>query len=384
VEYVLNATNREDISRRIGLLLAPVFGAHRFEFPAPGEGNHTLSVGGPGITLQATTTFQVSGHAVQIDSLQIGAGTLQPGAQLTQPTWVQATPSESTPIDSLEWTVDGRVTQVTSEPWALLLDPDQLGDGTHELSARIISQGREGPIYTSSISIPPDFLRTVRVAVRAWSLIGLLLVAEISVIVLFLRVATRRGVVRFSDFPPSLRLNPLTGAYVAPEVIEFPSRGKLRIGYHPPYMDNTVGSRVFSRLPYQDVRGDEEAVKDLSRHAACIWRDSKTNDCYIQLGWPGPGETLMPKPQSQVFHFGRPQDAMTAPFRLAHHDIVRLANGVEFVFNQVGLRDKATPESKKLTPFEVRPASSRRLAVVSETGRPIGTAPRETTTADEG
>jgi hypothetical protein len=275
------------------------------------------------------------------------------------------------------------VSQVTSEPWALLLDPDQLGDGTHDLSARIISQGRAGPIFTDSILIPPDFLRTVRIAVRAWSLIGLLLTAEVIVIVLFLRVAPGgRGVVRFSDFPPSLRLNPLTGAYVAPEMIEFPSRGKLRIGYHPPYMDNTVASRAFSRLPYQDIRGDEGAVKDLSRHAACIWRDSKTNDCYIQLGWPGPGETLEPKPQSQVFHFGRPQDATTAPFRLAHHDIVRLANGVEFVFNQVGLRDKATPESKKLSPFDVRPASPRRLTVLTENGPRLATSSE--TTAEEG
>jgi hypothetical protein len=137
-------------------------------------------------------------------------------------------------------------------------------------------------------------------------------------------------------------------------------------------MDNTVGNRGFSRLPYQDIRGDEEAVKDLSRHAACIWRDPKTNDCYIQLGWPGPGVAITPKPQSQVFHFGRPQDAFSAPFRLAHHDIVRLANGVEFVFNQVGLRDKATPESKKLSPFDLRSTPSGRVAVVSDTGRRRG------------
>ena len=61
----------------------------------------------------------------------------------------------------------------------------------------------------------------------------------------------------------------LAGRYVAPEVIEFPTNGgKLRIGYHPPFMDNHVGSREFARLPYQDIRGDEDAVKDLSRHAA--------------------------------------------------------------------------------------------------------------------
>jgi hypothetical protein len=43
--------------------------------------------------------------------------------------------------------------------------------------------------------------------------------------------------------------------------------------------------------------------------------------------------------------------------------VVRLATGVEFVFNQVGLRDKATPESKKLSPFDARatPAPVTRL-----------------------
>jgi hypothetical protein len=141
-------------------------------------------------------------------------------------------------------------------------------------------------------------------------------------------------------------------------------------------MDNQVGSREFSKLPHQDIRGDEEAVKDLSRHVACIWRDPKTNDCYIQLGWPGPGEGIKPKQQSQVFHFGRPQAATTDAFRLAHHDVLRLGTGVEYVFNQVGLRDKATPESKKVGPFEARSTSpklsqftgaSRRSAIGQET-----------------
>jgi hypothetical protein len=171
------------------------------------------------------------------------------------------------------------------------------------------------------------------------------------------------------EFPPTLRVNPLAGRYVAPEVIEFPTQGKLRIGYHPPFMDNHVGSREFTRLPYQDIRGDEDAVKDLSRHAACIWRDPKTNDCYIQLGWPGSGEPIEPRPQSQVFHFGRPHDATSLPFRLAHHDVVRLSTGVEFVFNQVGLRDKATPESKKASPLELRSTGSGRISVMSEAAR---------------
>ena len=337
------------------------FGAHHFSLAAPTEGTHTLSIGAAGVSLEATTTFQVTSRAVRIDSLQTSSGALQPGDSIDTPTWIEARPAESAPIDSVEWTLDGHVTQVTSQPWALLLDPDQLADGRHDLAARIISDGRAGPLLSTTVYVPPDFLRMVRMAVRNWGLIALLLLGELMLIVLFLRLAPirRASSARTVEFPPTLRLNPLAGRYVAPEIIEFPARGKLRVGYHPPFMDNQVGSRDFARLPYQDIRGDEDAVKDLSRHAACIWRDARTNECYIQLGWNGAGQAVRPRPQSQVFHFGRPQDATSAPFRLAHHDVVRLSTGVEFVFNQVGLRDKATPESKKLSPLETRPPGPR-------------------------
>lgn len=363
VEYVLNATNLTDISHRIDLLLAPALGARRFELPAPtDEGAHVLSVGAPGVALQATQRFAVTGRPVQVDSLVIGGGVLTSGSEIREPVWVQARPADAVSIDSVEWSVDGRVTQVTNEPWALLLDPEQLGDGRHDLSARIISQGRAGPLLTSAVYVPADFLRTVRGVVRAWGLIAVLLVANAVVAVLLLRPGPipRLGFAPLggmTEFPPSLRLNQLGGRYVAPEVLHFPARGKLRVGYHPPYMDNQVGSREFSRLPFQDVRGDEDAVKDLSRHVGCLWREPTTNDCYVQLGWPGPGEALAPKPQSQVFHLGRPQDATSTPFRLAHHDVLRLASGVEYVFYQVGLRDKPTPESKKLGSFEGRTLS---------------------------
>jgi hypothetical protein len=378
VEYVLNATSRQDISRRVNLLLAPAFGAHRFEMAAPVEGSHTLSVGTTGAPPQATTTFQVVTRPVQVASIETSSGTLVPDQAISQPTWVEVRPAENAPIDSVEWTLDGHVTQVTSNPWALLLDPEQLSDGRHDLSARIISQGRAGPIVTTSVDVPSDFLRSVRNVVRTWGDVVLLLFGELVVIVLFLRVGASgrgRGAVT-REFPPTLRLNPLAGRYVAPEVIEFPGRGKLRIGYHPPFMDDHVGSREFGRLPYQDIRGDEDAVKDLSRHAACIWRDPRTNDCYVQLGWSGAGERIEPRPQTQVFHFGRPQDATTSAFRLTHHDVVRLSAGVEFVFNQVGLRDKATPESKKVTPLELHSAGSGRISVLSEAVR-RSTATRE-------
>lgn len=175
-------------------------------------------------------------------------------------------------------------------------------------------------------------------AVGAWGIIALL---GIVVVALFMRAGglNRANAVRSVKFPPTLRLNPLSGRFVAPDVIEFPSRGKLRLGYHPPFMDNQVGSRDFARLPYQDIRGGHDAVTGLSRHAACIWRDTRTNDCYIQVGWPGPGEPIGARPQTQVFHLGRPQDAVSRPFRLSHHDLVRLSTGVEFVFNQVGVRE---------------------------------------------
>jgi len=261
------------------------------------------------------------------------------------------------------------VTNVTSEPWALLLDPEQLGDGPHELSARIVSQTRPGPLVSTTFSVPTDVLRSGRQAVRSWGLIAVLLLANAIVLLLFLRVGpvVRPSMaVAATEFPPTLRLNALGGKYVAPEVLHFPVRGKLRVGYHPPYMDNSVGNREFTKLPYQDVRGDDDAVRDLSRHVACIWRDPRTNDCYIQLGWPGPGEPINPKPQTQVFHFGRPQDATSEAFRLAHHDVVRFASGIEYVFNQVGLRDKATPEGRKLSPLDAGPRPAARVTWLNE------------------
>jgi hypothetical protein len=51
---------------------------------------------------------------------------------------------------------------------------------------------------------------------------------------------------------------------------------------------------------------------------------------------------------------------------------VRLSTGVEFVFNQVGLRDKATPESKKASPLELRSTGSGRISVMSEAARTRG------------
>ena len=368
VEYALNATNRADLSRRVSSLLAPAFGARRFDIGAQTEGSHTLTISQPGTNAQVSAPFSVATRAVSVDALETTDGPLSAGAEIREPIWVQARPAEAAPIDSVEWTLDGRVSNVTSAPWALLLDPEQIGDGPHDLAARIVSQGRAGPYATATVDVPPDLLRSVRAGVRSWGLITVLLVANLVVLGLLLRLTLRgaSATAGVTEFPPTLRLNALTARYVAPEVLHFPSRGKVRVGYHPPYMDNHVGSREFTRLPFQDVRGDEDAVKDLSRHVGCIWRDPKTNDCFVQLGWPGPGEPISPKPQTQVFHFGRPQDATTEPFRLAHHDVVRLATGIEFVFNQVGLRDKATPESRKLTPLESRGGARPPMSLLSE------------------
>jgi hypothetical protein len=385
VEYALDATNQSDLAHRLDLVLAPAFGASRFEIPVPADGPHTLTIGAPDAGLPASTSFVVAGRPPRIDSLLTAAGPLRQATQVKEPIWVQARLAEAVPIDSVEWSVDGHVTSVTSEPWALLLDPEQLGEGQHQVAARVISQGRTGPLFTTDVYVPLDVLRSIRIAVRTWGLIALLLIANIVVLFLFVRAgrAGRAFGGSVAEFAPTLRLNQLAGRYVAPEILVFPTRGKLRVGYHPPYMDNQVGSREFSKLPYQDVRGDDDAVKDLSRHVACIWRDPRTNDCYIQLGWPGPGEPLVPKPQTQVFHFGRPQDAVSEPFRLAHHDIVRMAGGIEFVFYQVGLRDKATPESKKLSPFPGRPArSTAQISMLN--GEPRQPAASSETGAEEG
>src|SRR6266545_3258969 len=42
-------------------------------------------------------------------------------------------------------------------------------------------------------------------------------------------------------------------SHVVPEVIRFPTAGKLRIGYHPPFMDRHVGKPDFARLEFVEV-----------------------------------------------------------------------------------------------------------------------------------
>ncbi|HLZ30962.1 MAG TPA: hypothetical protein VKV73_26895 [Chloroflexota bacterium] len=394
VEYVFNATNRTDISKRVGPLLAPAFGARRFELPSPNEGSHTLSVAAPGV-LPVAATFVTAGRSVPIVSLETANGTLKSGGEIKEPTWVQARPAENLPIDGVEWSIDGKVTQVTTEPYAILLDPEALGDGQHDLTARITSQGRAGPFFGATIYVPADILRTLRNAVRSWGLIAALLAANVLVLYLFIRFGrlSGGGAGTTTEFPPMLRLtrSPDSHTYLSPDTITFPAKGKLRIGYHPPYMDDTVNHREFSKLPFQDIRGDDEAVRDLSRYVACIWRDPKTNDCYIQLGWPGgkadrstPGEPIVPKPQSQVTHFGKVQDATTKPVVLAHMDEVRLASGIVFTFSQVGLRDKATPESKKLSPFEARASDGRAKFIPVSDARRRQAANNQESMAEEG
>jgi hypothetical protein len=190
-----------------------------------------------------------------------------------------------------------------------------------------------------------------------WLLLALALAAGAGAVYLFLRSGTprflpaARGPV--NEFPPFLRLKAVPGADVRPETIEFlPPGRKLRIGYHPPHMDNVVGNPEFARLPHQDIRGDPEAEKGVSRHVACIWRDRETNDCYIQLGWPGPGEPIRPREQTQVLDaYGRPQDATSQPYRLKLNNVVRLSSSVEYVFKQFLLSDKTTEVEKKISAF---------------------------------
>lgn len=145
-----------------------------------------------------------------------------------------------------------------------------------------------------------------------------------------------------------LRLRGGADSLIVPEVIEIPVAGKLRLGAHPPYMDRRVGRSEFSRLPFVDIRGDVEAVHDLSRHVACVWCDS-SGACFVQLGWPGPGEAIRPRGQSRILRFGREHDATSQPFRLMHRDVVRLGSRIEYVFLELAsLADRSTPEQKKI------------------------------------
>jgi hypothetical protein len=188
-----------------------------------------------------------------------------------------------------------------------------------------------------------------------WLLLALALAAGAGAVYLYLRSGAPRFPARgpVNGFSPFLRLKAVPGADVRPETIEFlPPGRKLRIGYHPPHMDNVVGHPEFARLPHQDIRGDPEAEKGISRHVACIWRDRETNDCYVQLGWPGPGEPIRPREQTQVLDaYGRPQDATSQPYRLKLNNVVRLSSSVEYVFKQFLLSDKTPEVEKKISAF---------------------------------
>lgn len=144
---------------------------------------------------------------------------------------------------------------------------------------------------------------------------------------------------------------------MVPEVIEFPRSGKLRIGLHPSFMDRRVGHAEFSRLPSVDIRGDAEAVRELSRHVACVWRED-SGACFVQFGWPGPGEAVRVRAQTRLLRFGRQHDASSQPFRLAHRDVLRLCGSIEYVFLELaGLEDRTTPEQKKIDALEASFAS---------------------------
>jgi hypothetical protein len=166
------------------------------------------------------------------------------------------------------------------------------------------------------------------------------------------------------EVAPALRLRAVRDdLYVTPQLIEVPPSGRLRIGYHPPFMDRHVGGAEFRQLPFVDIRGNAAAVHELSRHVACVWRDGSHGDCFIQLGWPGPGEPIRPRGQTRVLRLGRPHDAASQPFRLAHGDVLRLSSGVEYVFLEVDtLRDRTTPEQRKIDALEADQSDPLRAA----------------------
>jgi hypothetical protein len=162
--------------------------------------------------------------------------------------------------------------------------------------------------------------------------------------------------------------------HVVPDVIRFPASGKLRVGYHPPFMDRHVGRAEFTRLAFVDVRGDAAAAHELSRHAACIWRDP-SGDCFLQIGWPGPGEPIRSRNQTRLLRFGRAHDATSQPFKLAHRDVLRLSSNVEYVFLEVEpVRDRPTPEQKKIEAFEsssAAPSSNAKLSLLRPERRAV-------------
>ena len=215
---------------------------------------------------------------------------------------------------------------------------------------------------------------------------GMWLALVLAAVLLALEVFRRRrrpqaGTV--DAFAPALHLRTADpDMHVVPQTISFPTIGKLRIGYHPAFMDAHVGNPEFSNLPAVDVRGDQSSVRELSRHAACVWRDPQTGGCFVQLGWPGPGEPIRTRTQSRVLRLGRPHDAASQPFRLAHGDVVRLSSHVEYVFLEIeALRDRPTPEQKKIEAFDASaisaPSSRAKLSLLQQPvprARPLVTA----------
>ncbi|HEX2037507.1 MAG TPA: hypothetical protein VHS99_25300, partial [Chloroflexota bacterium] len=228
------------------------------------------------------------------------------------------------------------------------------GAGTHNLVVTVPGGGAQA---STSVSVPSGAGggREGLIEAALIPLVVALCFASGGVVYLLLRNRMARLQLpgTTNEFPPFLHLRPIPEAILKPEVIEFPAPGKkLRIGYHPPHMDNVVGHVEFARLPYQDIRGDPEIEKGISRHVASIWRDKATNDCYIQLGWPGPGEPIRPREQTQVLDsYGRPQDATSQPYRLKLNNVVRLSSSVEYVFKQFLLSDKTTEVEKKISAF---------------------------------
>jgi hypothetical protein len=217
---------------------------------------------------------------------------------------------------------------------------------------------------------------------------GMWLALVLALVLLGLELLRRRRsrpAVLVDQFAPILHLRTAeSDMHVLPRSIAFPGSGKLRIGYHPAFMDGHVGNPEFGRLPAVDVRGDQSSARELSRHAACIWRDPETGSCFVQLGWPGPGEPIRPRTQSRVLRLGRPHDAASQPFRLAHGDVLRLSSRVEYVFLEIeALRDRPTPEQKKIEAFETSaataPSSRAKLSLLQQpTARP-----RPLVTADD-
>ena len=354
VEYVLNATNRRTSADGSACCWRPRSARTASRSPRPPRAATSSSVGAPGSTTPGRRPLSrwSPDRCRSRPSKPAAAPSRLGPPSISPPGWRCVRPKRA-PIDSVEWTLDGRVTQVTSDPWALLLDPEQLGDGQHDLAARIISNGRAGRSWPRASMCPPDFLRNVRNAVRGWGLIALLLVGELCG---HLPVRAPRP----SPRGPGVVTNGVS-ADAAPQPARRPVRGarghrlpdpRQAAHWLPPAVHGQPGRQprvLQAAVPGHSRRRRRGQRPEPSRRRASGATRRPTTATSSSAGRARASRSS----RARRARSSTSADLRTRrPCHSGWHIMTwcGLATGVEFVFNQVGLRDKATPESKKREP----------------------------------